>query len=384
MYQNDAYRRCWGRGALLALLVGGLAGCPEQTTSWGDVGGQGKDGEVDVSGSGFDFRVGDGLGKGDGLEGCDPKNFTLQQAPPAEVYLVIDRSGSMAEPGAAPPQTKWQELRSALDFALTRFDGSISFGLLMYPAAAPCKTSGPQVPLATLNKKPILANFDASQPSGGTPTAAALNNAAQSISDIGAKNSAHFIVLATDGGPNCNYGLSATPSCSCSSVAPALCCTNDPDSCPSGASCLDDKQVLQVLGDLRSQQQIDTFVIGLAGSSGYSALLDQMAVAGGRPQVGAGKKYYAADNQKQLEAALSAIAGSVISCAIQLDETPKYPDRVKVYMDGQEVPRDTTHVNGWDYSDATLTRIELFGPVCDALQDGKKHDLTATFACEIA
>lgn len=384
MYQNQSYPLRRGPLALLALLIWGLAGCSGQSTSWGDASGSRLDGTVDVVGSGFDFRLGDGSSKGDGLEGCDPKNFTLQQAPPAEVYLVIDRSGSMAEPGAAPPQTKWQELRSAIDFALTRFDGSIRFGLLMYPAAAPCKTSGPQVPLATLNKKPILANFDGSQPSGGTPTAAALNNAAQSIGDIGSKNSNHFIVLATDGGPNCNYGLSATPSCSCNSVAPALCCTNDPASCPTGASCLDDAHVLQVLADLRSQQQIDTFVIGLAGSSGYSALLDQMAVAGGRPQAGAGQKYYAADNQQQLEAALSAIAGSVISCAIQLDETPKYPDRVKVYMDGQEVPRDTTHVNGWDYTDATLTRIELFGPACDSLQDGKKHDLTATFACEIA
>jgi hypothetical protein len=360
-----------------------LVGCPGNTTSWGEAGGP----TLEAGGEGPRSDLGalpDGFGKKtDAIEGCDPKSFVLQQAPPAEVYLVLDKSGSMAEPGADPKQTKWQELRAAVDFALSKFESSIRFGLLLYPSAAPCLTSGPQVRIDTVNKKAILAKLDATTPSGGTPTAAALNNAAQSLGDVGSKNAMRFVILATDGGPNCNYLLDASGGCTCSSVAANLCCTNHPESCPTGASCLDDTHVLQVIADLRQKHATDTFVIGLAGSSGYSALLDQMAVAGGRQQQGASSKYYAADSQKQLEAALSAIAGSVISCAIQLDETPKYPDKVKVYMDGQEIPRDTTHQNGWDYTDASLTRIELFGPACDTLQDGKQHDLTATFACEI-
>ncbi len=369
-------------GALGLLLA--FAGCAgETTTSWGETGPRPTEAGGD-GWSGSDRGLVDGFGKKtDALEGCDPKSFSLQQAPPAEVYLVLDQSGSMNEQGSDPTKTKWQELRAAVDFALTRFENSIRFGLLLYPSAPPCLTSGPQVRIDTVNKKSILAKIDATHPSGGTPTAAALNNAAQSLGDVGSKNAARFIILATDGGPNCNYLLDASNGCSCTSVAANLCCTNNPDSCPTGASCLDDAHVLQVIGDLRQKQNIDTFVIGLAGSSGYSALLDQMAIAGGRAQQGAATKYYAANSQTQLEAALSAIAGSVISCSIQLDETPKYPDKVKVYMDGQELPRDTTHQNGWDYTDATLTRIELFGPACDTLQDGKKHDLTATFACEI-
>ena len=45
---------------------------------------------------------------------------------------------------------------------------------------------------------------------------------------FGAAGAPRFVVLATDGGPNCNYGLSATPACACTSVAAAYCCTNPP------------------------------------------------------------------------------------------------------------------------------------------------------------
>ncbi|MCC6527045.1 MAG: hypothetical protein IT373_30640, partial [Polyangiaceae bacterium] len=44
---------------------------------------------------------------------------------------------------------------------------------------------------------------------------------------------------------------------------------------------------------------------------------------------------------------------------------------------------DTSQSNGWDYTDATNTVIELFGAACTTLQDGDEHTVTATFECEI-
>ncbi len=318
----------------------------------------------------------------DALAGCDPKNFTLQQSPPAEVYLVVDRSGSMSEPGATPGLTKWEELNAAVDAALTQYEAVIKFGILTYPSNQECATSGPQVGTQLDNRVAIDDHLSSSVPAGGTPTAAALNNAAASLNALGDPASPKFIILATDGGPNCNYFLSADPSCSCTYASSDYCCTSYPDQCLFGYTCLDDDHTLNVVHDLH-QQGIDTFVIGLEGTAEYVNLLNGLANNGGRPQVGGTTAYYSASNQTELLAALQTIAVGLISCEIELEEPPDFPDLVTIYMDGQEVPRDLAQGNGWDYTDSSNTVVELFGGACDTLQDGDEHTLTATFACII-
>ena len=310
------------------------------------------------------------------MQGCDPKDFILQQAPPPEVFLVIDRSGSMLEPGATPNMTKWEELTAAMQAVLQQFETQIQFGVLMYPAGDECATSGPQVQVGLHNQAAIWHELTNTTPNGGTPTAAALTNASHALEYIGPTGSDKFLILATDGGPNCNYFLSAP--CSCSLTDQAYCCTNHPNGqCYFGQNCLDDSHTVSVISDIQTGG-VDTFVIGLAGTSEYVETLNDMADAGGRPQAGP-VHYYAAEDQTALTAALTAIAGNVISCVVELDEAPDYPDYVHIYMDGGEVPRDPN--NGWDYTDNTNTAIEFYGDACDTLKDGQDHVVTATFAC---
>ncbi len=340
----------------------------------GSTSGQGGDGGL------IDFDSGSGS---DGVTGCNPQNFTLQQAPPAEVYLVIDRSGSMNEQGSTVTVTKWDELNAAVDLALTQYEDLVRFGLLMYPSDDECATSGPQVGVADSNGEAIDYELNNTTPAGGTPTAAALNNAAASLSALGSVDSPKFVILATDGGPNCNYFLNADPSCACSYAAPDYCCTAYPGECFFGYSCLDDNNTLDVINELHTNQAIDTFVIGLAGTAEYEQLLNAMAQAGGRPQQGGTTDYYSASNQAELQSALQTIAVSVISCEIVLEQAPEYPDGVQIYMDGELVEHDPAKQNGWDYTDSSNTTIMLYGAACDTLQDGEEHTLTATFECEV-
>jgi hypothetical protein len=380
-----------GRGAFLIPIVGAVAllfgACSDDAsgdgTSSGNGGGGGgaSGGSGGSGGDGGDPIVVTG-GSGGGISGCNPQTFELQQAPTPEVYLVIDRSGSMNEPGATAGLTRWQEVNAAVDTLLTQYEASIRIGLLMYPTGTECNTSGPQVAFKEYNRGVIMEQLGSAVPAGGTPTAAALNNAASSLTALGSPDSPKFVVLATDGGPNCNYFLDAQPSCACSYASAADCCTNTPGQCLYGNLCLDDQHTLDVIDDLRGQS-IDTFVIGLAGTSAYEDLLNAMATAGGHPQQGGTTDYYAANNQQELLDALQTIAVSLISCQIELATAPDNPDGVSVYIDGDEVGRDPSKTNGWDYTDGTNTTIELYGPACETLQDGSEHDLTATFACEI-
>lgn len=369
---------------LVGALHGACSGSGETDVFTGSdgAGANGSGGSSSSGEGGVDF-VGVGGNTGGGINGCDPQNFTLQQNPAAEVYLVIDRSGSMNDPGATVGMTRWEETVAAVEALLTSYEASIKFGLLMYPTGPECATEGPQVGVATYNRAAIMNELNAATPSGGTPTAAALNNAAASLSTLGSDESPKFVILATDGGPNCNYFINPQPSCSCTFAAAADCCTNNPGQCLFGYSCLDDQGTLDVIGELHDNQTIDTFVIGLAGTSAYEDLLNNLAQSGGRPQQNASTDYYVANDQQQLATALQTIAVSVISCQIQLEEPPLVPDGVRIYIDGVEIPRDKTKTNGWDYIDDTYVTIELYGDACDTLQDGELHNLTATFECEV-
>ncbi len=368
-----------------------LAACGDSSATGGSTGngtggaGNGTGTSTNNGGTGGLGSTGSFMDGSTGTQmGCNPQTFTLEQAPPPEVYLVVDRSGSMLLPGASANSTRWDELKSALDAALASYESQIRFGLIMYPRSdAECGTEGPQVLFGPDNRLAINTELGTTTPAGGTPTAAALNNAAASLQSLGTAGTPKFLILATDGGPNCNYFVNPSPACSCTYAATmADCCTNTPGACPFGSSCLDDAGTLDVIGDQHAAG-IDTFVIGLNGTQAYVSLLDAMADAGGRPQLNAATKYYAASNEAAMLAALDAIAVSVISCEIQLTQAPDKPDAVSVYVDGVVVPQDMTHTNGWDYTDASNTSIELFGVACEDIQDGAMHDVTATFECEV-
>jgi hypothetical protein len=128
-----------------------------------------------------------------------------------------------------------------------------------------------------------------------------------------------------------------------------------------------------------------TFVIGV-GMTGPDATLNAMATAGGMPQTGAATSFYSVTGTASLVTALNAILGRVASCKFNIGNAPNNMtsvDQIDVYGDGMKIPQDTSHANGWDYTNAAHTAIEVYGPTCDAILAGTVMTVTVTFRCII-
>ncbi len=171
-----------------------------------------------------------------------------------------------------------------------------------------------------------------------------------------------FILLATDGLPNCPPGNPST--------------TND-DS----------------VGAIAAVQSafsagIPTFVVGIAtaGLGVADLTLSNMALAGGYPRYGS-PSYYPVSTSQELTTTLSTLVGSASSsCTFALGAPPTDdgrtgPDRITVFVDGVPLPRDTAHAGGWDYTDATKAAIILYGGACSGITSGASHAVTVAFTC---
>ena len=118
------------------------------------------------------------------------------------------------------------------------------------------------------------------------------------------------------------------------------------------------------------------------GTFGLPAgVLNDAAVAGGVPKMGA-NKFYEANNAAELDAALQAIAGGVIvpSCTFQLASAPPDPNNVTVTINGVAVPRSPSHTNGWDYFPNPMT-ITFFGMYCETIKMGAMTNVAFVYGC---
>lgn len=277
-------------------------------------------------------------------------HVTLEPAR-AEVVLVLDRSGSMTGLLGDTGITRDDALRAALDAALPGIDDEMAVGALLFPimnATLPDGTAceiprdlDVAVDVGTSDR--VRAAMSAHGPSGGTPTADALSRAYEALSGrIGAFVPA--VVLATDGGPNCDprdrdepwYGLS-------------------PESCLEAGypieRCLDEERTLAAISDAR-RDGIPTYVIGMDVTLPILVdVLDRMAIEGGRPRDGA-RRYYDAADPRAISDALEEIAAEVSACTF----VPTAPiDDGTVHVDGD--PSDA-----WESGPAGT--IELEGDLC--------------------
>jgi hypothetical protein len=310
---------------------------------------------------------------------CGGSSFDISRVIP-DVMIVLDRSNSMADSPPAPPL--WETIRTAITTVTAApRDTEIWFGLMSFPGPAcaglsnQCIHPGPTevlVPVGEGAGASIASTLGGLATCGGTPIALSLQSAGAYLDTL-ADDHPKYVLLATDGGPNCNAALDGG----------TCICTNPLGGCAiNNENCLDHERTYDVL-DALCGRGIETFVLGMGGAADWDWVMAAMAAHGCTGDA------YAADDLTGITDVLNAIAGEVATCQFELP-CAEIPDLNKVnffYEPGHTpIPRDTTHASGWDWVDPCEAGdvtgvVEFYGVDCDNILTGAVESISAEFGC---
>jgi hypothetical protein len=337
------------------------------------------------------------------------------------IMLLIDKSGSMNQaidgtaatcngctsncPGTCP--TRISVLKSTMDTFLG-MNGKIGrFGATYFPADNQCTPSSSGTVLshispasdsdADLQSWASKVNMAIQDPnfkaSGGTPTNASLEFLG-SLTELHDKSRDNFVLLLTDGVPNCNINnpVDCTNSACVGTLGgspPTMKTTNDTNFCIRG--CLDQDGTVQAIKDLGAAN-IRTIVVGFGSDFATPvalATLNAMARAGGfarlcpnnDPATECGDSastpnacvmgvcqnaFYAAANGTDLAKALqaiSAILGADTICKYTLQSQPTSDQLISVIINGVAQPSGP---DTWAFMGG---QIVMQGMLCSELQN---------------
>jgi hypothetical protein len=281
---------------------------------------------------------------------------------PPDILLVLDKSGSMNASadgtcmencGAA---SKWSQTTTALNEVIPATDATVNWGMKLFATSGTCTVSNQvEIPVTEMNAGAVVNRINMTNTGGSTPTRLAIQAAANYLDGLTRPNP-KFILLATDGLPNCAPGQP----------------NQDPD--VMGA-------VTAVTNALSAG--VPTFVIGIALTTDPTAdqTLSMMATAGGYPRQGT-PTYYPVSNTADLVAALNAIVTIAGSCTYPIPAPPNNMtsrSQIDVFVNGTTIPMSTT--DGWSYGNTEMTSVVINGPLCQQIMDGNVTDVKVVFRC---
>jgi len=247
---------------------------------------------------------------------------------------------------------------------------TVNWGIKYFSDNNACgATAAPPVGIKAMNGAAVTASIMGTRPGGNTPTRDAISSGAAYLATLTDTNP-KFLLLATDGLPNCPTG--------CASM------TKPNNSCTMTDNPSEDTAAEAAIM-MAAMQGYQTFVIGIGNVATAQNTLNQFAINGGQAQTGAATSYYAATDEASLEAALNKIVGVVASCTIPLTGVPQNLTNVAVSVDDAsgnptKVPEDAT--NGWTYTDTTNTAIQLHGSYCDSVKGGTYTNVKFVYSCD--
>ena len=347
---------------LLACLVAGGMACAEVDDS---------DGSGNRQDSAPDAPRDSGLVNPYGcLATVESKDFR-----PADVLILFDRSGSMDT--AYGSGTRYQAAATMLSDLVATYATHVRFGYQEMPGrqgcdaelVSGCCASPPLVSMADGGAEEVIAAIASAEPAdGNTPTAASLQAALAYYQTLDDGIDNRFVLLATDGAPNCT-------------LAGALSSGDDSDA--TSPACADALAQVRAMVALGVRVMVLSLGPGLADdTSGGTACLDALAHAGGDAASPGSPGYYSAGDPQQLQLAIEQIFGGVQrpSCSVRLGKSVRDTAKVAVYLDGQPIPRNAP--NGW-YLDSSLypPSVVITGTWCKQFQDFQVTKVEAQYDC---
>lgn len=305
------------------------------------------------------------------------------------LVVVLDRSDSMTADWDG--DNRWTVMRTALTSALNEVADRMYFGLQLFPSGdTDCRVEGDELSVALDRGHSSLVEIEdlleSTDLRAGTPTAEALELVLRYFTTgPGAElDGDSYVLLATDGGPNCNFDLS----CEESERAEDQCTTNmdgdcsfpgAPPNCCLGAPdmCLDDRRSIDKVAELNAAG-VPTFVVGIPGSEIYASVLAGLAEAGSASSDST--RYFEIEAADELVQTLTDITRELIrSCEFELEMHPPNRDEVNVYIDGEIVLQGE---EGWDYASATATQTIVFqGDACANIELRGVERIGVEFGC---
>lgn len=275
---------------------------------------------------------------------------------PTEILLVLDRS-------IAGDQTGWRNVLLAVIDQINATGARFDWGLYVFPKDGPAcgaatVTAGADLGFGAGNEPThVIAHIVAAGVAGnGTPTAAAIGAGAAYLHTV-VDQSPKFMMLVTDGAPTCAG--------------------------PIGAPLSDDATLAQadaVAAIAAAESEgFPTIVVApsTTTAAGDVSALNALAQASRYARQG-DIKFFTESTLAELF-----VPTSSESCTFALAGPPPIPDKVNVTLNSVSVPRDTQHLNGWDYVDATHTVFSLYGTWCSMLIDSRSFEIRVTYGCPI-
>jgi len=293
---------------------------------------------------------------GDGGSGpanvCEARDIAATANPP-DMLIILDRSASMEVDtvNLVTVQTmRWMPAVAAVKEVTAALEDTIRFGLMVFPnEASGCSSGLLEVPMDLNTAGSIATKLDGHKPGGATPLSITLRGAQNELLSsrnvVDALPRDQYILLITDGAPNCSASLSSSQA-------------------------LDDQDAYKAVDGLRTNG-VKTYVIGF--DTGGLTVLDELARRGGTGET----THRKVSDGSTLVAELENISARVVSCSYELAKAPGDPTYVRVAIDGKSYPLGDA---GWKLEGDTT--VQLQPAACDVLQDGKSHAIKITVECD--
>jgi hypothetical protein len=350
--------------ALLAILLGGLVAACGPTTSGDDDGGIHGNGD----GAAFDMAASEApidQPQPDAAT-CHEQTFLPEKIGDPDIIVLMDMSSSMSE----QTPTKYETTSQAVTSVITQLetDGApIWWGLIFFPTDGDCGVNASTLIAPAAGNATAISNaITAASPNGNTPAHLAVQAGAAYYGGL-TDDRAPYLLIATDGQPNCDPGQPLFPK-TCQPANPVNCTVTEicqPIPMLGGICVPADGGVAVAAITAAAAAGVKTYVIGI-DIDGTNSTLNMMAEAGGTARAGT-TKYYPVSDQATMVSALESITTQIISCTFSLDYSPPDLQYVSVSVGGSGISRDPTHSNGWDIDVAART-LTFYGDACAALQ----------------